>query len=269
MIFLTHIPKTGGTTFRHILINNYSWRHYDFPESKKKIVELGDYPFNSNIIRHIKSMSGHWLRYSDNTKLLVPDVKFIVFLRDPIMRIISLFYHIQRYENSRINFKKWVDDDYKGQILSNFQTKYIAGYNNLEIAKSILKNGYFFVGITEQFDKSLLILKKKLGDYFDARYVIKRYSKSKSEEILNNSNYKNTIEILYEQNELDLKLYKYVKNNMFSVYQRERGYISENEIIEFGKHNTGFTFNRLKVLTFRLVKYIFYLNMHRLHSQLK
>ena len=96
MIFLTHIPKTGGTTFRYILINNYSWRHYDFPESKNRIVKLSDYPFNSYILRHIKSMSGHWLRYSDKLKPLVPDLKFIVFLRDPIMRIISLFFHIQK-----------------------------------------------------------------------------------------------------------------------------------------------------------------------------
>ena len=269
MICLTHIPKTGGTTFRYILINNYSWRHYDFPESKKKFVNLSEYPFNSCVIRHIKSMSGHWLRYSDNTKHLVPDLKFIVFLRDPIMRIISLFFHIQRYENSGINFKKWVENEYKGPILSNFQTKYIAGDNNLELAKSILQNGYFFVGLTELFDESLLILRKKLGVHFDVRYVIKRYSKNRSREILNDNYNKKSLEKLYEHNDLDLQLYKYVKNDLFSMYQREHGYISEKEIGEFRKHNNCFAFNRSKVMTFRLVKYIFYLNIHRLHSYIK
>ena len=50
MICLTHIPKTGGTTFRHILINNYSWRHIDFPESKKKTITPDNFPFDSIIL---------------------------------------------------------------------------------------------------------------------------------------------------------------------------------------------------------------------------
>ena len=269
MIFLTHIPKTGGTTFRYILINNYSWRHFDFPDSNKKIIRLNDYPFNSFIMQYIKSVSGHWLRYSNETKIFFPEVKFIVFLRNPIERIISLFFHIRRYENPKINFQKWVENEYKGKILSNFQTSYIAGKNDLELAKSILHNGYFFVGITEQFDKSLLILRKKFGDHFDVRYVIKRHSKSRNVEILNDCNNKKAFEKLYEHNELDFKLYEYVKNNMFSVYQRKHGYITENEIIEFRKHNTGFTFNKKKVMNFRLAKFIFYHNIYRLHSYSK
>ena len=51
MICLTHIPKTGGTTFRHILINNYSWRHIDFPGSKKIIIKPTNFHFNSFIIK--------------------------------------------------------------------------------------------------------------------------------------------------------------------------------------------------------------------------
>ena len=266
MIFLTHIPKTGGTTFRYILINNYSWRHFDFLESNKKIISLNDYPYHSFIMKYIKSMSGHWLRYSSETKFSFPDVKFIVFLRNPIERIISLFFHIKRYENPKINFQKWVESEYKGPILSNFQTNYIAGENDLELAKSILKNGYFFVGITEQFDKSLLICRKKLGVNFKVNYVIKRSSKSRSREILNDNNNKKSIEKLYEHNHLDLQLYKFVKNVMFSMYQREHGYISQKEIEEFKKYNNGFTFNRSRVLTFRLVKFVFYSNIYRLYS---
>lgn len=266
MICLTHIPKTGGTTFRHILINNYSWRHIDFLESKKKIVKPDSFPFDSIILTQIKSLSGHWLRYSDDMKLLFPNIKFIVFLRDPISRIISLFFHIQRYENPNIIFRKWVANNYAGQILSNFQTRFISSDCDIDHAKSILDNGYFFAGITELFDMSLLILKKKLGNNIEVRYETKRSSKRSRNEILEDRKNSEALEKLYEYNELDYQLYDYVKQSMFTKYQREYGHTTENDIDEFKKLNKLFTFNKAKVQIFTIAKHMFYENMFHLRS---
>lgn len=266
MICLTHIPKTGGTTFRHILINNYSWRHIDFMESKKIIIKPTDFPFNSSIIKQIKSLSGHWLRYTDDMKLLFPNVKFIVFLREPISRIISLFFHIQRYENPNIIFREWVAENYAGPILSNFQTRFIAGECDLDHAKSILDNGYFVAGVTDLFDKSLLILKKMLGDNIEVKYETKRSSKRNRNEILEDHKNSEALEKLYQYNELDFRLYDYVKNSLFSRYQIEYGQITENDIDVFRALNKSFSFNKSNVRHFKIAKYIFYENMFRLRS---
>jgi len=266
MICLTHIPKTGGTTFRHILINNYSWRHIDFPGSKKIIIKPTNFPFNSFIIKQIMSLSGHWLRYTDDMKLLFPHVKFIVFLREPISRIISLFFHIQRYENPNIIFREWVAENYAGPILSNFQTRFIASDCNIDHAKSILDNGYFFAGITELFDKSLLILKRMLGNNIEVRYETKRSSKRSRNEILEDRKNSEALENLYQYNEIDYQLYDYVKQSMFTKYQREYEHTTENDINEFKKLNKLFTFNKAKVQIFRIAKHMFYENMFHLRS---
>jgi hypothetical protein len=266
MICLTHIPKTGGTTFRHILINNYSWRHIDFPESKKKIIKPTNFPFNSFLIKQIKSMSGHWLRYSDDMKLLFPNNKFIVFLREPISRIISLFFHIQRYENPNIIFREWVAENYAGPILSNFQTRFIAGNQNIDVAKSILDNGYFFAGITDLFDKSILILKRMLENTIEVKYEIKRSSKKSRLEILDDYRNSKAIEKLHQYNELDFQLYDHVKHSMLSKYQKEYGHVTNDDVGEFRELNKKFSFNKAKIKTFKIAKYMFYENMFRIRS---
>lgn len=266
MICLTHIPKTGGTTFRHILINNYSWRHIDLPGFKKIIIKPTNFPFNSFIIKQIMSLSGHWLRYTDDMKLLFPHVKFIVFLREPISRIISLFFHIQRYENPNIIFREWVAENYAGPILSNFQTRFIASDCNIDHAKSILDNGYFFAGITELFDKSLLILKQILGNDIEVRYETKRSSKRSRNEILEDRKNSEVLKKLYQHNELDFQIYEYVRQSMFTKYQREYGHTTENDIDEFKKLNKMFTFNKAKGQVFGIAKYMFYKNMFHLRS---
>ena len=266
MICLTHIPKTGGTTFRYVLINNYSWRHIDFPESKKIIVKLTDFPFDSLVIKQIKSLSGHWLRYSDRMKYLFPNLKFIVFLRDPLSRIISLFFHIKRYENPNLKFREWVVENYADSVLSNHQTRFIAGDCNFDRAISILNNAYFFVGTTELFDKSLLILRKMLGNNLEVRYEKKRVSKRDKIGILNDRKNVEVLEKLHEINKLDFQLHDYVKHSLFSKYQEKFGEVTENDIDEFRKMNVGFRFNRINVQLFKIAKYIFYENMFRLRS---
>ena len=50
----------------------------------------------------------------------------------------------------------------KRRELRNYQTKFISGEENLEKAKNILKNNYNFVGLVEEFDTSLLLMKNLL-----------------------------------------------------------------------------------------------------------
>ena len=264
MICLTHIPKTGGTTFRWILINNYSWRHFDFPEYRKVIIKPDNFPFSSFILKQIKSLSGHWLRYSYDLKLLLPNIKFVTFLRDPISRIISLYFHIKSLENPNIKFREWVAHNYSEPILSNYQTRFIAGCCDFDKAKSILDNGYFFVGSTDRFDKSLLMFKRMLGTNLNIGYERKRATKKDKIAVLNDRRYNDTIEKLHQYNKLDFKLNDYVKHQLFQKYQQSYGQTTQDDIDEFKKSNEIFTFDKTKIYVFRIVKYIFYKKMCRL-----
>lgn len=266
MICLTHIPKTGGTTFRNILINNYSWRHVDFPNLPKKNIQPENFPLNSMLLRQIRSLSGHRLRYSEDINTLFPDFKFVVFLRDPIARIISLYFHIQRFENPDLKFREWVNENCTAPLLSNSQTLFIAGEADLNRAKSILDNKYLFAGSMDLFDNSLLILKKKIGSKFDIRYVRKNIAPSNKDEILNNEDNRGALQKLYKYNELDIQLHEYVKGSIFANYQQKFGKITEDDIDEFRHLNKSFQPNVAKKNLFRVVKYSFYENMFRIRS---
>lgn len=269
MICLTHIPKTGGTTFRHILINNYSFRHVDIPvDPRHVLVHPNLFPLNSVFVGQIRSLSGHRLRFSDEIRSKFPDFKFTVFLRDPILRIISLFFHIQHYENPAIVFRDWVSENYTDPILSNFQTRFVAGNQNLSVAKTILKSGYFFVGTTDSFDKSLLMLKRLLGGRLDIRYEKKRSSGRNASEILENPENSESLDKLRNHNELDLQLFEFVETNLFTRYQDSCGYISENELNEFRGLNNCCSNSKINQFMFRTIKYLFWENMFRVNKHI-
>ena len=93
----------------------------------------------------------------------------------------------------------------------------------------------------------------------------KPFTRSRNE-ILEDRKNSEALEKLYKHNELDFQLYEYVKHSMFSMYQREYGHTTENDIDEFKKLNKMFTFNKAKVQIFRIAKYMFYENMFHLRS---
>ena len=266
MICLTHIPKTGGTTFRNILINNFSWRHVDFPNFPKKNIQQIDFPLNSKILEQIRSLSGHRLRYSDEIRLSFPDFKFVVFLRDPISRIISLFFHIQRFENPNLQFRKWVYENYDTPLLSNSQTLFVAGEPDLSLAKAKIDNEYFFAGCLEQFDLSLLLFQKMHGSDFDIRYVRKNVAKRTKDEIINDSGNRDALDKLYQFNEIDIQLYDYVNEAVLLRYQQKYGKVTANDITGFKKSYEQYRPHLFNKNIFRIAKYIFYENMFRINS---
>lgn len=264
MICLAHIPKTGGTTFRNILINNFSWRHIDFPNEPKNDIRPSDFPLNSKLINHIQSLSGHRLRYSDEIQALFPEYKFVVFLREPISRIISLFFHIQRYEQPNLQFGQWVDENYATPLLSNTQTRFIAGEPDVDKAKGILTEKFFFAGSMEQFDHSLLLLQRMLGNAFDVRYVRKNTAKRHKKEILHDEKNKTALQRLHKHNEKDRELYEYVTGSLFFNYSKGYGEIAEQDLVQFRTENKEFRPSWFRVNIFRSVKYLFYENLFRL-----
>jgi len=97
---------------------------------------------------------------------------YITMMRDPVERIISLYFYLQHakkppahYMVKRMDLDQFVrSEDYRGNT-SNLQTRYFCGGQtpNLEQAKETLHRKFLVVGITERFTESLDILKQKLN----------------------------------------------------------------------------------------------------------
>lgn len=205
VIFL-HIPKTGGTTLQHIILEQYSiWRNclldvLTIEEQKK-----------------IELVKFHML-FGYHKKLPQKKFTYITLLRNPIERLISESYFFRRMNSSpKIGdlsalYEYVTDEKYNCFKLPyiatvNLQTRLIAGKveDDLETAKNNLKKYFSVVGITERYDESLYVMEKKLG------WKINNYKKINVtpdrptiEEIP-----KEVIEIIKTKNEKDIELYTF------------------------------------------------------------
>jgi hypothetical protein len=94
----------------------------------------------------------------------------------------------------------------------NFQVKKIAGLEDLDVAKGIITERFFLVGIVEEFIGFLLLLRKKLrnGSFKIFNYHLNKGKKSSTRDRFeeNLDQYRSAI---IQRNRLDIELYDYVK----------------------------------------------------------
>jgi len=258
-IIFTHIPKAAGTTFRNVLINNFSHRHMDWSTGQNKIAAARHhFPFCSGKeMNKLSSISGHWIRCTNEMKKSFPDAKFITFVRDPIDRLISLYKHIIVTWDPKLKFDEWVADGSRPEI-SNFQTRFIAGKCDIDRAIEILEKEYFFVGKAELFDESMCVLSEMLDNNIDTHYQSLRVSKKKDILIKNNPNYKRAIERLYDHNKFDVILNDFVSNELIKTYRSKYSSVTDEIISAFKEENLEFSFSKMNKGAFLLKKHLYY-----------
>ncbi len=114
----------------------------------------------------------------------------------------------------------------------NLQVKHIAGENNVEKAKQLLKEKYFFVGLAERFEESMKLLKHispyRLNLKYKRQIVASDHTIKK--EILNDPH---KMDLIKKYNQLDRELYDYVSKELFPKSLGK--YIDEVSAIEFPK----------------------------------
>jgi hypothetical protein len=165
-----HIPKTAGTTFRHILEKNFLsrphlylyhnddadlFRTFDLERKQRWDLVAGHVPF-------------------DFLADLAPHFTLISFVRDPLSRMISLYNFMMtddshplflQMQAERCSFDRFLEESDDSRC--NMQVTYFAGtYRNpepVDIEQALLQAqqnlpAFDFVGVVEAFDLSLLYL---------------------------------------------------------------------------------------------------------------
>lgn len=249
VIIFQHIPKTAGTTFRYII-------QYQFPPSG--ICEL--YGSSGPHIQRIEKLQ----KLSDSQRKKIKIINthigfglhnflqqpctYITFLREPISRTISMYYYFQKTKNfrfSNLSLREFVQT-YEG--VQNGMTKNLAGIvlksqlsehsenqeffcteESLKIAQENIQKHFKFVGISERFDESLLLLQQKLG------WKIPLYDRSNISKKPNNID-QDTIKLIEELNQFDSQLYQYAVT-IFEQLIEEQGTTFTQEFAEFQKAN--------------------------------
>ncbi|HBL10851.1 MAG TPA: hypothetical protein DD379_05495 [Cyanobacteria bacterium UBA11162] len=218
VIFL-HIPKTAGTTLYDVIKQHYShnsiFRIHGVIEDQLEDLKKNYEPQKDKICL----FKGH-MTFGLHQFLDCP-YTYITILRNPVDRIISVYYYLLQSPNHPqhhlVKNKTLQDFVQSGTAHNNCQTRFIAGkpnssseeqpYQLLQRAKKNIKEHFSVVGLTERFDETLILLGIQLGWSGMPFYV----AQNKSKRPLQKDILPETLELIQEKNYLDVKLYRYAE----------------------------------------------------------
>ena len=168
MYAFVHIERTGGRTVISILRRSFGTGHCDIrlPLPKRRsdrprhqldqrvLVDAEVLRRVRRVYRHLKGIAGHNVKPYGDLSMASPEIRFLTFLRDPAARLRSHFLNARLADHGPRDFDRWIAATW----VHNWQTKMIAGEPDAQKAIELLATRVDFVGLTERFDESLLLL---------------------------------------------------------------------------------------------------------------
>jgi len=216
-----HIPKTAGTTVKFILRNSTFFRHCDLqPLVLRGIFTNRDFRFMEKVFFFgLRSVAGHSLMHA--TERLSAPIHYFTFVRDPLKRCLSHYQQVKRArrrKGSDITFEDFMQLD----DMANCQVRRIAGSPDLEKAIEALSSRYLFVGLTERFSESMIVLQRLCHYPLNLEYERLHVTKDNSakQEVLDDPG---SFRLLQETNELDKALYAFVRDELYPAFRKRAG----------------------------------------------
>jgi hypothetical protein len=164
-----HIDKTGGRTVRAVLRNSLGAGHCEIrtpyarrpadPNDRTVHVTGDDLRKVRRVYRRLRGIAGHNVKPYSDLATACPDIRYFTWLRDPVQRWLS-HYKNKAGTYGRADFERWASAEWT----HDFQTRTLAGDANAARAIDLLARRVGFVGITEAFDESLLMLGQWLAE---------------------------------------------------------------------------------------------------------
>jgi len=221
LIFL-HIPKTGGSTLYKILERHFS------PAETVTLDTPGVARFKTSPAEErgrYRLIQGHM--YFGVHRFIPRPSTYITFLRHPIERVLSFYYYARSTADhylypllttGRLDLKTLLGRELTSE-LCNFQTRALAGdewedpqrivtRDALERAKANLAKHFCVVGLLEEFDAGLLLLRRAFGWHWPF-YVKENVTKEKPPNASMDVETRKSVE---DTNSLDVELYEYARN---------------------------------------------------------
>lgn len=169
MYAFVHIDKTGGRTVRAILRNSLGTGHCEIrtpyarrppdPNDRSVYVTGDDLRKVRRIYRNLRGIAGHNVMPYSDLEVACPGIRYFTWLRDPVARYLSHYKNKAR-SYTREDFDRWTSAEWT----HDFQAKTLAGAARPQEAIDLMASKVGFVGLTEYFDESLLMLRQWLAE---------------------------------------------------------------------------------------------------------
>ncbi len=228
VIFL-HIPKTAGTTFSGIINRQYESNNIAafYPRGSDALKEFKEFKEDiKNRSEKIRCLTGHICMGWRCHEMFPHPSTYITFLRDPVDRVISLYYFIlqtpQHYlhntlKSKKISLNEFVSSGMTSEI-DNGQTRALASTGpDIEGAKNNIIDKFTIVSLTEHFDESLILLKRLFG-WKNLFYLRENVTKSKTKR---KDVPKDVLDIIRNKNELDIDLYRFAEERLEELIRKQ------------------------------------------------
>ena len=219
LIAFCHIPKTAGMTVVEILkyqfginyLHTTGWRlgsRYTESALRKELL----------ISPSICCVSGHGIRPFLPMGEIGKNFNWFTILRNPFERIISHYvYDVQVGEGNWSSLESWLKDGH-----DNYQSRWLAGKADGNLAIEIIKDKFISVGLQEHFLESML----HISTFYQWKRIIcppipinatsnnqfKQKARAEAQGI---------VTIIENLNLEDIKLYNFVKNDLWPLQMRD------------------------------------------------
>ncbi len=155
MLLSIHIPKTAGVSFRQVLAQlfqeDFLQKYWHFTDARGQVVPA--------VPDNVRCIHGHFPPEALLPQF--PQAKLITWVRDPVERVISSYYHRLRdpdwnnpisrqLHEQRLSLIQFAELD----LMRNEIARFMGGKRPREFA---------FIGHTEQFDASLVRFREQFG----------------------------------------------------------------------------------------------------------
>eukprot|EP01133_Synstelium_polycarpum_P017384 gene17384-20740_t len=181
-IIFIHVPKTGGSSLGNIFKRNERRDKFHHYWVHPGLHELEDTIKLNSIFGHIRFGLHHYYHLADPNALPALDnglnrYSYFTMLREPIDRVVSYYYYHRQNKRDpghmiamKYGLKEWLERSPAG---NNEQARMLCGiaapdYEGIENATANcalhhLKHTYKYVGLTEKFSESLVLLTHYAG----------------------------------------------------------------------------------------------------------
>lgn len=251
-LIFTHASRTGGGCLSSVMARQYG--HADMYDcyvrvkggtTKEALEEFLGWPAERK--RRLKVVGGH---INFGLHKFYDRYTYLTMFRDPVKRVVSLYslalsnpgYYLHNLViSNQMKLKDFVGSGLSPE-LNNGQTRMLSGAEGVkfgectremfEQAKRNLDAFYPVFGVTERYDESVLLMRRKFG-WDTPYYRTRNFSRNDlSKQALS----PDTLAVIREHNALDIELYQYA-NERFQRMVDEQGPEFQSELARFKKVN--------------------------------
>jgi hypothetical protein len=250
MLAFIHMRKAGGKTINRVLRREYGLRHCDVePWDRSRVFMSADLQRLKRLYPRLVSISGHSVRPHSDLEQVEPGIRYFTMLRHPHERCAAVYNFQVVLKGTEESFEESI----RAPRYQNRQTFYLSGTQDADAAIEIVRRKLFFVGLSERYDESMLLLQKLSGDdrlrtdypryevggrgrlarllLGDPRY--KSFPDDRiAKQILSDPKRRRLLE---EANRGDLKLFEFVRSEIFPQQIRTYGASFGADLDEFRK----------------------------------